>query len=137
MLHLSKAACPPPLIFLHPKILTPMNLNYSLADQNGVQVLRIHDLLNEHTHQELLRTVDQKLNQGLARFVVDLEEMDYMNSVGLNFLLTLRSRSQDHGGQLVLANASSRVLELLDMTKLRPVFQLTPNLDQALLKVNV
>lgn len=109
-----------------------MNLNFSLAEQNGVQVLQIRDLLSEHANREIIKAVDNKLQEGYASFVVDLSAIDYMNSVGLNFLLAMRARSEENGGGLVVANVSEKVMSLLDMTKLTPMFKLSNSVEQAL-----
>lgn len=112
-----------------------MNLNYSIAEQDGVQVLQIKDLLSEHSNREIIKAVDHKLQEGFASFVVDLGAIEYMNSVGLNFLLTMRARSRESGGGLVVANVSEKVKSLLDMTKLTPMFIMSTSVEQALREV--
>lgn len=112
-----------------------MNLNYSLAEKNGIQVLQIRDLLSEHANREIIKAVDHKLREGFASFVVDLGAIEYMNSVGLNFLLTMRARSKENGGGLVVANVSEKVRSLLDMTKLTPMFVMSTSVEQALQEV--
>lgn len=112
-----------------------MNLNYSLAEKNGIQVLQIKDLLSEYANREIIKAVDHKLREGYASFVVDLAAIDYMNSVGLNFLLTMRARSKENGGGLIVANASQKVKSLLDMTKLTPLFAMSTSVEQAIREV--
>ncbi|MEQ8705599.1 MAG: STAS domain-containing protein [Phaeodactylibacter sp.] len=112
-----------------------MNLNYSLAEQDGIQVLQIKDLLSEHANREIIKAVEHKLSEGYSSFVVDLGAIEYMNSVGLNFLLTMRARSKEKGGGLVVANVSEKVKSLLDMTKLTPMFVMTASVEQALQEV--
>lgn len=109
-----------------------MNLNYSIAEQNGIPILQIKDLLSEHANREIIKAVDHKLGEGYASFVVDLGAIEYMNSVGLNFLLTMRARSKENGGRLVVANVSEKVKSLLDMTKLTPMFIMSSSVEQAL-----
>ena len=109
-----------------------MNLNYSLSEQDGIQVLQIKDLLSEHANREIIKAIEQKLNEGFASFVVDLSDIEYMNSVGLNFLLTMRARSKENGGGLVVANVSEKVKSLLDMTKLTPMFRMSSSVEHAL-----
>jgi anti-sigma B factor antagonist len=112
-----------------------MNLNYSLAEKDGIQVLHINDLLSEHVNREIIKAVEHKLREGYASFVVDLSSIEYMNSVGLNFLLTMRARSSEKGGGLVVANVSEKVKDLLDMTKLTPMFVMSTSVEQALKEV--
>ena len=113
-----------------------MNLNYSIDQtNNGVQVLKVKDLLSEHANKEILAAAQQQIDKGYTRFVVDLSQIRYMNSVGLNVLIMLRARSQEEGGDIAVANASNMVLDLLEMTKLKPIFRLEPTVEDATLAV--
>lgn len=85
-----------------------MNPNYSITRTANVQVLEVRNLLNEHANKEILQAVQSIIDEGCSDFVVDLKQIQFMNSVGLNFLITLRARSNDKGGQVAVANASKK-----------------------------
>jgi len=109
-----------------------MNLTYSIYEKDGgVQILKVKDLLSEYANNEILKAAQQRIDQGHSRFVVDLSQIRYMNSVGLNFLITLRARSQEEGGEIAVANPSEKVLDLLEMTKLKPIFLISPSVEEA------
>ncbi len=108
-----------------------MNPNYSITRTANVQVLEVRNLLNEHANKEILQAVQSIIDEGCSDFVVDLKQIQFMNSVGLNFLITLRARSNDKGGQVAVANASKKVVQLLEMTKLRPIFQVNNSVEEA------
>lgn len=108
-----------------------MNPNYNITKQDNVQVLEVRNLLNEFANKEILRAVQSKMDEGFSNFVVDLRQIHFMNSVGLNFLIMLKARSNDKGGQIAVANASAKVMELLEMTKLLPVFQVNNTVEEA------
>ena len=108
-----------------------MNPNYNITKQDSIQVLEVKNLLNEMTNKEILQAVQSKIDEGFSNFVVDLGQIPYMNSVGLNFLIMLKARSNDKGGNVAMANVSTKVLELLEMTKLRPIFQVNNSVEEA------
>ena len=110
-----------------------MNPNYNITKQDSIQVLEVKNLLNEMTNKEILQAVQSKIDEGFSNFVVDLGQIPYMNSVGLNFLITLQARCTDQGGRLVVANASKKVVQLLEVTKLLPLFHLTDSMADAML----
>lgn len=112
-------------------IYLPMNPNYNITKQDNVQVLEVRNLLNEFANKEILRAVESKIDEGFSNFVVDLRQIPFMNSVGLNFLIMLKARSNDKGGQIAVANVSAKVMELLEMTKLLPVFQVNNTVEEA------
>ena len=109
----------------------PMNPNYSITKAENVQILEVRNLLNEYDNKEILQAVQTKIDEGFSNFVVDLKQIQFMNSVGLNFLITLKARSNDSGGRVAVANASGKVVQLLEMTKLRPIFQVNNSVEEA------
>jgi anti-sigma B factor antagonist len=112
-------------------------MTYSFSKRNNTtQVLRVQNLLNEYDNKKLLQEVYQFLEKGFSNFVVDLSHAEFMNSVGLNFLISVMTRSQQVGGNLAVANAPDQVLNLLEITKLKPLIQLSPSVDEAVDALN-
>jgi anti-sigma B factor antagonist len=109
-----------------------MNQAYQLTPTGDVMLLTVRNLLSEYTNRDILRHAQSSIDAGFAHFVVDLGGMPYTNSVGLNFLISLQARCQERDGQLVVANVSDKILQLLDITKLQPLFQLTDSVEAAL-----
>jgi anti-sigma B factor antagonist len=73
---------------------------------------------------ELLRDKLQSLlQQGRKQFVVNLAEVPYMDSTGLGELVHAYATVTRQGGALKLLNATSRLRDLLVITKLVSVFE--------------
>ncbi|MFD3701497.1 STAS domain-containing protein [Streptomyces sp. NPDC058646] len=58
--------------------------------------------------------------------VLDLSAVTFMDSSGLNTLLTLRNRTAAEQGTLELCGLPDQALRLLDITGARALFTLTP-----------
>jgi len=110
-------------------------MTYSLTNHNDCQVLAVSTLFNEIDNLALLRKVEEKIKNGYAKVIVDLKTLDFMNSVGINFLLNLLSRSKKWGGDLALVNLSDQVSNVLEVTKLKPFFFVAPSIEIALSKL--
>lgn len=107
-----------------------MNPTYTIKEKDDqIILLHIRDLLGEYANREILRAAEAKIDKGFHNFVVDLQEVTFMNSVGLNCLISIWKRLKAVDGQLVVANCSRKVRQLLDMTKLNDVFVLAPSVD--------
>ena len=70
----------------------------------------------------LLRSTVKNAVSENNRIVLNLGEVNYMNSGGLGALVVLRTTVQDAGGTLKLANLTKPVNDLLQITKLRTGF---------------
>lgn len=109
-----------------------MNNQYSISTQNEIQILKVKNLFNEFVIKDILKAAQAKFEKGFSKFVVDLSAIDYMNSVGLNLLINLKTKSKDIGGQIAVASASDKIIRLLEITKLKPMFCLTATVDEAI-----
>lgn len=111
-------------------------MTYTIHQRNSIQIVEVNDLLNELDNLAILQDLQGKIQNGYNKFVIDLSALDFLNSVGLNFLINAMSRSKASGGQLTVANANDQVLKLLEITKLRKLFHLSPSVEEALLRLN-
>lgn len=107
-------------------------MNYSISKKGTIQVVEVQDLFNENDNKVILNEVENRIEKGLNKFIIDLAHLDFMNSVGLNFMISIMHKSRNSGGNMAVANASDQVLNLLEMTKLRPFFILKPSVDEAI-----
>jgi len=72
----------------------------------------------------ILRDQIQKmLNAGDRKFLLNLADVNYIDSSGLGELVTSFTTVRNQGGQLKLLNLTHRVQDLLQITKLLTVFE--------------
>ncbi|MFB7379433.1 STAS domain-containing protein [Kitasatospora purpeofusca] len=85
---------------------------------------------------ETLPPAEQALDEALRTrpsvLVVDLEQVGFCDSSGLNLLLKTRLSATAAGAELRLAAASPTVLRLLELTGADTVFRLHPSVADAL-----
>ena len=72
---------------------------------------------------DLLQSTIRGLIPGTKRIVLDLKDVNYIDSSGLGALVAVYMAANRAGAELELANPKSRVSDLLKMTKLNTVFQ--------------
>ena len=59
---------------------------YELED---VQILEVYNLLYEMENKQILAAAISRIEKGFTNFVVDFKDTNYINSVGLSFLINL------------------------------------------------
>src|ERR1700722_1576379 len=73
----------------------------------------------------MLREIVRDLvDKGTTKVVLNLSEVNYIDSSGVGELVKTHTTIQNKGGQLKLANLNKRVDDLLEMTKLSAVFDI-------------
>jgi anti-sigma B factor antagonist len=80
-------------------------------------------------------TVREKINQlaaaGHVNLVMDLSDVDYIDSTGLGGLVICYTSLKKQGGALKLVNLNKRNVELLLLTKLHTVFEVFTDVQDA------
>lgn len=67
--------------------------------------------------------VKKAIQDGQKRIVLNLREINYIDSGGLGTLVALHTTAHNAGGTIKLANLTKRVGDLLQVTKLLTVFE--------------
>jgi anti-anti-sigma factor len=68
--------------------------------------------------------------------ILNLSEVDYIDSTGIGMLVGLFATSRNLGGNMWLAGLMKRVRDLLQITKLLTVFETFQTVDEALAKIS-
>ncbi len=74
--------------------------------------------------------IHEYLSAGKKNILIDLEKVDWMNSVGLGMLISALTAVKNGGGRLVLANIT-KIESILTITRLITVFEHYDSLDAA------
>jgi anti-anti-sigma factor len=82
----------------------------------------------EALRRELL-TLAEKAASPLLR--LDFGSVEYLTAAGLGILIAVHTRLRDTGGRLILCNVHPKVEEILRVTRLDKVLDLTPPREQA------
>ena len=71
------------------------------------------------------------LEQGCRFFVLNIAEVDYIDSSGLGQLISIWTSVRSKGGNVVLLNATSKVQRLLVTTRLQVIFDIFDDEERA------
>lgn len=66
----------------------------------------------------------EHLAQGRNTIVIEMRELDYIDSSGLGVLVTIHKRALQAGGSVTLSGLRGVVKELFELTRLNKVFEI-------------
>ena len=103
-----------------------MALNITTREADGVTVLALDGriVFGEETHS-LREKVKSLLAAGKKKLVLNMEKVSYVDSTGLGTLVGIRSSAKSANAALRLASVESRWTELMQMTQLWPLFDVS------------
>ncbi len=106
-------------------------MKISERTQDGVKVYELRGKIMGGEPATMLRgKVVEAIEAGERKFVLDLSDVDWMNSIGLGMLVALLNTISKSGGQLQLANID-KIEKVLLITRLVTIFQISDNADDA------
>ena len=112
-------------------------MTYTIEQENMVLFIQLEgDLIGGFSSQTLMDTVNEKIAEGVRLCAVDISALRYMNSVGIDVLITLLTKFRNRGGEVVLIKPSPQVKKLLVITKLTAIFNIVEDRTQALMRLD-
>ena len=99
-----------------------MKLTLATRTEDGILVVDCSGRILFGEESSLLRDTVRKAVPENNRIVLNLGEVNYIDSGGLGTLVALRTTAQNAGGTIKLTNLTKRVGDLLQVTKLLTVF---------------
>ncbi len=80
--------------------------------------------------------VRKQIGYNKKNIIVDLGEIEFTNSTGLSVLFRGYKVVEDAGGKFILVNLSTKLKNLLSITKLNTLFVIEENVETALKKLS-
>jgi anti-sigma B factor antagonist len=97
-----------------------------------IVVVSLGGTLTSSDAAELREAMTRVLDRGARKAILDLEQLQYLDSLGLGELVVCQLRAIRSGTRLRVANANARLQDLLLVTRLITVFDAFGSLAAAL-----
>jgi anti-sigma B factor antagonist len=94
---------------------------------DSIVTIELSGRLTADTLEPFQQTVARILKHGGCGFVIDLQNVDYIDSEGLGSLIQAYTSCKKRGAAIVFAHVCGRNLQLLKVTKLLTVFEIYAN----------
>jgi len=108
-------------------------MNISQSVQEDVVIIGLDgDVMGGPEAVKLNTEINNLLDSGTLKAVIDLGSVNRMNSSGLGILINAATTYNQNGGKLKLANPSPLVKNLLTITRLDSIFDSYDSVDSAL-----
>ena len=110
-----------------------MNLTYSTNyTENGILIVNLSGrILSKDDSEDIAEELTQNIDKGNIYVIMNLAELEYINSTGLNFIISSFTKMRNAGGELVISSVSQKVQDLLVITKLNTIFTSFDTLQEA------
>lgn len=102
-----------------------MNFDIRKRDREGITILDLNGrLIVGEPSVRMREVINEEVSQGRARIILNLADVDYIDSTGLGSMVICYTTLQKSGGTLKLLKLNKRNIELLLLTKLSTIFEI-------------
>jgi anti-sigma B factor antagonist len=99
----------------------------------GIEIIELHGkVVGEGTARVRFQDhVQLQMCEGSRKFVVSLGDSPWLNSLGIGMLVAALASVRNRGGEMVLASATSRSEDVIEVTQLHRVFAIFDTVAEA------
>jgi len=107
-----------------------MSNRITLSVINNIPVVELSGRLQGDFIDETEKHLGKELSNA-SNVIFDLKELEFITSLGLRFFLKLRNQITGRNGEVVIANPTTGIQKILDITGLVKLFPVFDSLDSA------
>jgi len=109
-----------------------LTIDVTTVGDGKIQLFGLGGTLDIATSPTLRAALLEAADRANHEIVVDLSQLEFLDSTGLGALIGAHKRAAEHGGSVRLVAHEGQILRLLRITGLLDVFSVYPSVDAAL-----
>jgi anti-sigma B factor antagonist len=106
-------------------------MDITINEINGIKSISLAGRFDAAATAGFKDTVKGLLQEGSAHYVVDLKEVDYIDSGGLGSLVSLLRQTRSLDGDVRVSGLSGKVRSVFELTRLHRIFEIFADSLQA------
>lgn len=103
-----------------------------ISQNNGVQVIQIEGNLDTSTSPQAEARINEIINNGELKMVIDLSGAGFVSSAGLRVFLSTAKQITSKGGAVKFCGANEVVQEILDISGFSSILDIKASQEDAL-----
>ena len=100
-------------------------------EANRILVLEVVGELDENTSEDFLDCIEEQIEKGHSRIIVDCTHLRYFSSYGIGTLIRVHSRMKKHNADVKLASLQRAAAQALRLTALDKILAVYTTVDDA------
>lgn len=108
-----------------------MDLTITSRAVDEFDVIEIGGEIDVYTAPRLRETIVNAVEAGQNRLIIDVQQVQFLDSTGLGVLVGALKRVRADGGSLDIVCTQERILKIFEITGLDKVFGLHGSVDEA------
>ncbi|MFP5470327.1 MAG: STAS domain-containing protein [Bacteroidia bacterium] len=114
-----------------------MSFSFKINENNKLAIIALKGrMMDIDAPKQVNEQVAILIEKGTNHVILNLSELEYMNSSGINMFVSILTKARNNGGDAVICCVSKKIEQLLLITKLNSVFTITASEEEAISKLS-
>jgi anti-sigma B factor antagonist len=110
-----------------------MIFSYRSSTESSVNIYLLDgELIDRGQAVSLLEEIEAQIERNENKFLLNLANLKYLNSSGLNVIINILTKARKSGGDVAICNVNKKITELLVITKLNSVFNVCNSVEKGI-----
>lgn len=109
-------------------------IDYEIKEINNskVEVLIFEGRIGNQNSYQVSEDLYNQLDHSIPNILLGLKKLEYINSQGLAFLLSLIKRVEEHGGAFVIGGVNQLIETIIQLVEVSDQVVIFPSMEDAL-----
>lgn len=107
-------------------------MDVSFSKQGDWMIVELEGRMDTVSAPEFEKKIQERIQEGTSRFVVDFSKLDYISSAGLRSILIAGKSSKAKGGDLTCCGLKGVVKKVFDVSGFIKILPIFDSLEDAL-----
>jgi anti-sigma B factor antagonist len=100
--------------------------------QGDISILSVNGFLDAHTAPRFEKSIQEEVDAGRFRIIVDCAKLTYISSAGLGVFMSFVEDVREKGGDIKICGLTEDVYQVFDILGFPALFDILPNRQAAI-----
>ena len=105
-------------------------MEIAVTHHDGHVLVKLSGPMGEEARELFRGQLHPLIGDNAAKFLIDLSDVQRINSPGVGSLVALAADANTHGGRVILCNPSAFVTVVLNVTRLNTFFEIAASIEE-------
>lgn len=102
--------------------------------KGSVDILEIKGYLDAHTAPKLEDAIQELVNEGKFKIVINFKNLAYISSAGMGVIMGFIENVRENGGDIKLCEMNDKIFRVFDLLGFPKIYDITKTEDDAVKK---
>jgi len=112
-------------------------VNISIENKDEISIVRVNGEITFSTSGDLRKKLLELVDKGSKKIILNIGGVDYIDSSGMATMVEILQKVKSKSGHLVLCKVKDKVKDILEMVKLKDLFEMFDTEEEAIESFNL